>query len=652
MTISEQVEIEQENPTSVTQPVPIEDNPALDNEQDKMFDWDKARSHLERLVSGWNSEKEDTEIRRKTRDVEVNVEALRQKGQIDEDETFVPVRVIDTNITREQPSYINYLKNSRRLCIFSCLSNPETLSTKIELDFTAGMTYADWERPHFKCIDGAQTHAWAAIEVVYDESKPLFVGLEYVAHEDFIFPKTVKDIQDSPRVARKYDVTISALHKWVAKYGFDGEQIRLLVAKDKDTQQEIETKEIYKVMFKKEGVVYVAWFALKAGLTNWLKAPAKLYIGIEHKEKITQMMDSIDPMSGLPMQIPQEVEQWKESDVDMYPYFKLDYRESEKPKEFDRKGRVYLDENKQEASTAIISGFINGLTRASNVYASPKTEDGSSNSIKEIDDLRLCGGRVLSKPMDFWSPPYPDPMVINALQFLDTQNSNESGQINFTAMNRQDSRKTATEMGMANQEQTKLTGVQLTLFSGHIRKIYSFVWRIVQTQALKGKIKFLLVKNQRPQISPLTQQPLIDPMTSQPVMEEFWENDYKTISEVWDVRAAGDVDVIQKEETVSKMKQDWPVVANTVIAPVFLADLLRLEYPDVGNRYADMLMQQGGQVEQLKGLVARLGTVMNGMMEQHPEMLQTIPAQQQKDLQVMMQEAGNVIGEKQSAPQQ
>ncbi len=621
----------------VPQPTPNEQGNPTDVEQEKMFDFPQAKIHLKRLVDDWHTEVEDTEVRRKTRDVEIDVEGLRQKGDLDEDETIVPDRVIDTNITREQPPYINYLKNSRRLCIFDCLSNPEVTSTKIELEYTKGMTYTNWETPYFKTLDGAQTHGWAAVEVVFDQTKPLNVGIEYIEHDCLFFPRTIKDLQDSSRVIRCYDVTISRLKEWVREFGFNLTQVNKIIASRRDTQKEAETIRIYKLFFKKDKVIHVAWFNLTDGVDDWLKAPVKHFVGIKNKD-IRQV---ISQMGGMP----QEVETWNDADLDMYPIFLLPYRESEKPKVVDKKGRVFLDEPKQEAQTAILSGFINGLTRASNVYASPSTEDGSGSSLKELNDVKLVGGRILNKPMTFWGPHYPDPMVLKAMQWMDTANAEETNQVSFATMNREDSRKTAKEIGAAQQKENLLNSVQLTLFSTFIRQIHSFAWLIVQSQALQNKIRFCLIKQQKPQINPVTKQPMMD-ADGQPVTTDIWINDVKTIAEVWDIRAAGDVDVIQKEETINKMKQDWPVVSGTALRDTFLADLIRLEYPDTGERYAQVL-QQNGMMQQMQSLIARLGTVMNGMMEQHPDMMGTLSAQDKSDLSQLMTEAKQFTGQQQ-----
>lgn len=605
-------------PTEVEEPI-----------QDKLFSYNDARVHLHRLINDWSTEVEESKRRRDIRDVDVDVKSLRESGKLDEDETLIPVRVIDTNITREQPPYVNYLKNSRRLAIFRSLDIPNQDTQELEIEFTRGMTYTSWEIDLFKCVDGSQVHGWDCVEVVYDQSKTLNCGIEHIGHDQLFFPRSVRKIQQAPRLVRRYDVTTLQLKKWVDAYGFSQEQVQKLIDKVKETQKEAETIPIYKLYFKKDDVVYVAWFSEEGDCDDWLKAPTKLYLGIKQK-----MVVGIDVMGE-----PQE--QWVDADITEYPIFRLAYRITEKQKEVDNKGRVFLDENKQEANTAVLSGFVNGITKASNLYASPSTEDGSGGSLKELDQ-KLRGGRILSKPINFWAPPYPDFQILKALQFFDVANANETNQVSFAAMNREDSRKTATEIGAATQEQTKINSVQLTLFSTFIREVYSFAWKIVQSQALQNKIKFLQVQRQVPQINPMTGQPIIDPMTGQPVMQSFWENNNEVIAQVYEIRAAGDVDVIQRQEKIQMMMQDWPIISMTPLRDRFLADLIKLKYPDVGEQYAQILSQMG-MMQQQQSMIGRLNTVLKGAIEENPAVMENIPAQQQADLQKMIMEADQMV---------
>jgi hypothetical protein len=585
---------------------------------------------LKRLIRDWEPTRHLTEKNRKMRDLEVSTESMRTEGILDEDETFIPVRIIDVNITREQPPYINYLKNSRRLCIFTSVDNPDYDSSKLELDFTRGMTYLGWENQHYKAIDGSATHGWDTVEVVFDSGKPLHVGIEQVGHDQLFWPRSLKNIQQASNVIRAYDYSLIELKQFVKAYGWSGDQVNKIIQARKSHKNESETVRVYKRMFKVDGIVNVAWFSIENGCDDWLKIPAPLYLGIDSQTQ------TLDPMTMQPTM------KWEPVPQTDYPYFILPYRESEKPKLIDKRGRCFLDGNKQEAQTAILSAFVNGLTRASNTLASPKVDDGSGNSVKEIANSPLGGGTILNKPVDFYNSPYPDPSVLVALQYMDTSNSNETNQLNFAVANREDSRKTAKEIGVAETQSNLLNSVQLTLFSSYIRGQYTLAWLIVQSQAMQNLIKFLLVNQQQPQMNPLTKQPVIGP-DGQPVMNDNWTNDSQSISQTFDVRAAGDVDVIQRSELISQMKQDWPVVQNTPLASQFLEDLILLSYPQKGEQYVNILKSsQGNQIQQGTKLISAMNLVIQELVKANPEVVKSLPPDQQAQLGDIMNQAKQV----------
>jgi len=610
---------------------------------EKVEDYQSISTKLKALINDWEHFREKAKENRKTRDVEFSTETLRREGTLDEDETMIPVRIIDTNIQREQPPYINYLKNSRRLCIFTSLSNPDIDTDQLELEFTRGMTYQDWEKAHFKAIDGSATHGWDSVEVVYDTTKPFNVGIEHVGFDHLYWPRTTKDIQQAPRVIRAYDYSLIELQKFVESFGWSATEVNKIINARKQGKKEGETTRVHKVMYKEEGVVMVAWFCTEEGVADWLKAPTPLYLGID---KETQ---SVDPVTQQP------VTKWEPVPQKEYPYFILPYRESEKPKLVERHGRVFLDAPKQEAQTGVLSSFVNGVQRATKILASPAQDDGSGNSVKEIADSPLEGGTILNKPFNFFSPPYPDFEILKALQYMDTSNSQETNQTNFAVMNRQDSRKTAKEMSLAEQQSNLLNSVQLTLFSSYIRGIYSLCWLIVQSQAQQNLITFLLVNKPQPVINPLTRQPIVQ--NGQPLMRPNWVNNLEVISAKYEVRAAGDVDVIQRSELLQQMKQDWAVIQKTALATQFLADLVRLSYPTKGEQYAKIIMdgdanqihQLQEQLQQMAGVVSGFTVLCQELVKQHDVTIQSLTPEDQAKLgQLMM--AGDKI--KQTVEQQ
>jgi len=599
-------------------------------------DFQTASIKLKALINDWEHFREKAKENRKTRDVEFSVEVLRREGTLDEDETMIPVRIIDTNIQREQPPYINYLKNSRRICIFNCLSLPDLDTSKIELEFTRGMTYQDWEKVHYKTVDGAATHGWDSVEVIYDSTKPLNIGIEHVGFDSLFWPRTTKDIQQAPRVIRAYDYSLIELQTFVKQFGWNISEVNKIVNARKEGKKESETCRIHKVMYKEEGIVKVAWFSVEDGVSDWLKAPENLYLGIDKEQQ------SIDPITQQP------TTSWESVSLTEYPYFILPYRESEKPKLVEKHGRVFLDAPKQEAQTGVLSAFVNGVSRATKILASPAQDDGSGNSVKEIADNPIEGGTVLNKPFNFFSAPYPDFQILKALQYMDTTNSQETNQTNFAVMNREDSRKTAKEMSLAEQQSNLLNSVQLTLFSSYIRAIYSLCWKIAQSQAQQNLITFLLINTPTPVLNPATQQPVIQ--NGQPMTKPNWHNDVDTIKQVFEVRAAGDVDVVQRSELLQQMKQDWAVVQKTALADQFLADLIRLSYPSKGEQYAKVIEQgKQNQQAQLQQQLAQAGQVIAGfttlcqeLVKQHDVTIKQLSPEDQAKLGQLMMEGDKI----------
>ena len=86
------------------------------------------------------------------------------------------------------------------------------------------------------------------------------------------------------------------------------------------------------------------------------------------------------------------------------------------------------------------------------------------------------------------------------------------------------------------------------------------------------------------------------------------------------------------------MKQDWPVISTTVLKDAFLAELIRLQYPDSGNKWATILETQGNQFNQMKGLLGAMGKMMAGAITDHPEIMEGLsPEDKNGMLQVVQQ---------------
>src|SRR5437660_740866 len=254
----------------------------LEDQAPELFDYDKAIIHIKRRISDWNEETQRTKARRKERYVSINIEDLRKCKIIAADETFIPDRVIDTNIRREAPAYVAFLKQSRRLAIFKCSNNPDITTedkAKLEEAFTDGLTYQGWINEFFRELDGAQLHGSDSIEIVYDESKPLHISFEHIGHENFLFDRETFDPQNDEFVLRRYVVTCSRLEQFVEDFGFSSEQVSKILDALKNKRETPVV--IYKKFCKYNSEVYVSWLCDQYGVSDWIKSPELLDMGLD-----------------------------------------------------------------------------------------------------------------------------------------------------------------------------------------------------------------------------------------------------------------------------------------------------------------------------------------------------------------------------------
>ena len=574
---------------------------------ERLFNYQKAKVNLKGLVDGWGVEIYNTELNRSLRKLDIDPNVLQSQGKLDSDETIITVRAIDTNIKRELPTYVGYTQQSRRVVTFTDRSDPTFDAQMVEEEFSRLMTYPGWMSAHNKLADGTLTHGWDFNEVVYDEGKPGHCAIEHVGHSKLIFPMDAINIQACETIVRVYTVTQSELKSFARRYqGFSVEQIKLILD-PKGEMKKNESLTIYKAMFKFQGVVYVAWFDLTV-TNDWLRPPTKLFLGVRKQVQVPQQvpatnpltgLPSIDPMTGGPVLATELVPQWQDEDESMFPVHIYHYEDSEDDRIILNRGRVFLDKSSQEAQTALWSAGVNGYTRASQVFGSPAA--GMGGKPKAIEDTRLIPGRMFSEPVNFWHTDPPDAGLVPMAQALAVMNSAEAGQINYAANNRVDSRKTAKEIEQGSQDQNMLKSVQVTNYSSYLRSIYTDCWRIVQSQTLQGKVNMNLPP-------------------------EYVERNY-------DIRAAGDTDVIQRADKINRMKQDWPVISQTPLAIPFLLDLIKISYPEDYSRYQS-IMQAGDPKKQS---IQQLLTLLKGAIT--PEEMNSLNPQEQQQATAIVENA-------------
>lgn len=78
---------------------------------------------------------------RKLRYVEIDIESERSAGRLQPDELYVPQHIIDTNIRREQSSYVQYVTQSPRAVIVCDPDTPSEDTSIIERDLSTKLRY-------------------------------------------------------------------------------------------------------------------------------------------------------------------------------------------------------------------------------------------------------------------------------------------------------------------------------------------------------------------------------------------------------------------------------------------------------------------------------------------------------------------------------
>lgn len=585
---------------------------------------EKARA----LIQSWKQEQDDTDRRRRQRKIEVSLEALRQQGRLKVDETLLGIRVIDENIRKEQPLFMNYLTGARRAAVFKNKETSIEDIERLESEVTDGLRYKGWINPYFSVTDGAQLHGWDSVEVVYDEKKPLQVSLEHIGHDDLLFPLDCLDIQSCAFILRRYHMSPMTLANMVADFAFDAKQVNTLVEEaNKQGMNVPKNICVYKIQFKINRIVYVAWMEPNKG-TDWLKKPAPIFVG---RRKLTQKIvpkkqTIVDPATGLPsvIEVPETIEEWENQAESIYFVSILRYSQTEEKAITEQKGHAFYDLPYQEAATALASLFVNGSVRASNIFASWEKGSGTGSMPKKMD-LDLEHGCVYSEPISFWNPPYPDPSLLRGLQFLDVRKQQESGNLAAAVVNRDDSRKTAQEIATAKEETNKLGSVQLVLYSDFVGDVLALEWYIIQNLALQGNIKLL-------------QKPMPDAMGM-----ETLQNDVEVLSRQFEVLPSGDTDVIKRAERIQQRMMLLPVVGHMQeVVSEIIKDLLREILPEDSARYlkvleSSLMFNKDAMITALSGMLEQAVTDERGQIK--PEFAQFAPQLQQMKQVIMQQQA-------------
>lgn len=564
---------------------------------------------LETKLKDLKSSMEEIQVRqrasRKLRYAEIDLEAERKAGRILPDELYIPRHLIDNNIKREQAAYVQYITQSPRAVICEDVIDPSVDLAILERDLTKKIRFENWQLSEFANTDCFQANGYGIQELVEDDSTTGNLSYEAVEFADFGFVADCRDIQQLEMTGRWHFFTKTRLEGLKPDpknpkpdSDWNAEEIDSVLKSEPTNNISIEEYElkdkslhaVMKVMFRVDGIVQVAWSCPDV-CKDWLRKPRPLFIG---RRRLTE--PQVDPNDQSSMQLAQSFMQVKQQDMGKsddatllamwaigviqrgqqppsekvyeteYPYFLFPYLISENNTITNLKGRVFLDQDIQEAVSSLTSSTCTQARRASGLYGSKDVSDPNDDVLAQ-KNFTLRSSCIINSKVAFTQLQAPDPGMFSSIQMLETSNQNETSNVNFAVQNRQDSRKTAKEMKLAEQQTQQLTTVQVVLFSIALRKKYSTMAAIIQSRVLAGLIKV------NPQVLPL-------------------------YARKFTVKPSGDVDVIEKQNMIQTMMTAWPVVQNTAAGPIFLADLLEKMFPDNAAKYVQAMQQAAQQQQQ------------------------------------------------------
>jgi len=552
------------------------------------FDYAKEKTRIDQLIGQWAAENEAIKFRREARKKEVNVSEEQQKGTIPANGTFIARRIIDRNIRLEKPELVAYLEQSPRTVLFKSLSQPTVDTVPLADWFTLGVRYRGWAEPWHRVIDSTCLHGCGWVEIRYDMDKPFNVALEYTPRESLIFPaKLRKSIQKCERILRCYEYLPNELEDAVVAYKFNSEVVKRLCESQKEANRELPIK-VYKVFIKRDSIIYVGWYAQDAKEDAWLKAPEPLSFGIIGQNS------QLQPVS-------------------FFPFVAYLYEFTEEEEFLSVKGRAAKDLADQDALSQLWTGIVNGTTIASEIQASyvndPANPAGQENTV-------IKGGIISNREIKHWQAQYPDPFILTVAQALSTENLQSAGKVDYAAQNRQDSRKTATEINSARDQSQRLSSVNIVPLATAVTEVYTYIWHIVQQQ-----IQYSLANPAAP---------LIDiPEHIDPIL---WTDRFE-------LSPAGDVEVIKRAEKMSNLQQDMPLFQGTPVYLDLLSKYLELRFPDEAATWKAKLQGMDPMVimQQLMAIISQVP-------------VNVFPPEQQQEIQTVMQNATAALGIQSATP--
>jgi hypothetical protein len=539
--------------------------------QKNLLDLNTANGLFSQYISSHGAVEATTVTNRRLRSNKADVEQMRSAGLLQENQTFIGVRLINQNINQALPPLLSYLKQSPRMATFVPGDN-----SYLDQEFTRVLQYPGWEIPYIEVLDGAELNGIGYMMVKADNTKLGGVSMETIPFNEIIYDRRLKSLQDSPAVLIKHVITAVSFYHWDSFENFDKNSDAYKAIAKRLLSEEVnvigDDLVIYETFVKVNGFVYRGWYYKDS--RQWLKQPLPFSNGIE--ESVPEI--NIDPMAmtSEPTYVNKPVH------LTYYPIAVKRSEIKENRKHDEAEGRAVEDYHKQEAATTLMTAAVNGCTQAANTMWSPDGANLDGVAPAQLQ-YKIKNNAIWKTPMKAFTAPWPDPMIFKGIEAITQQNAMENNQVAWAVNNRKDSRKTATEIEAAQQQQGMLTGTAALVFSIFLRDVLTMTWPIVQSEAKKGSIKFLI------EVS--------DPAEKEAILSKQYE-----------VKPAGDIDFVEKQQRITNIQQDLPMFQGTPIGQEMMKEYVRLRYPEKYDQWSKIL-SQGNDSQLIQGLGQALQAV-------------------------------------------
>jgi len=581
--------------------IPLQDTPQATSPT-----YTEYQKTFTRLITAFESgEKEKCRVRREFRRHHVNVAQERKNGTLLADETKIPDRTIESNIRRDKSPLVQLLTQPTTVLSFTDAMNPGRNFAPLANAYTDLNRVTGWQIEWFYLIDAIEMHGAGYLEVYFNDKSPIKTSVQYVRRDHLIFPAAARSLNACTELLRKYEFTKSQFQEFAKNTNFDPAQTQKVVAHYEQKEEQII---FYRALMRISNVYHVAYFVNSENICNdWLLQPTPYDVGLREPAPVNPLQpDAPQPFVAAKV---------TESPIFVFP---LDLEEDEEI--LKTQGRVSLDLHVQEAMTALLTSIINTAVRAAGLYPTRKRDlENPTNQ----ESFVFKHGHINEGDFTFGKLEWPSAVAVSIAQFLRTHAASQSGGIDWAAMNRADTAKTATELTLAQKESDSLRSMSTTLFALCMLQVELLRFNIWRSQVAAGLIE------------PPACCVMVDPQTGQPVpdaIDLFSPSLIPTLS--------ADQQVIRRAEETTRFMQYWPFVQGSPYQLPMLETMLQDAFP----QYFPLWAQKAQQMLQQQNVSQQSLALLQQAFDQLKQLpLQAVDEQQKQNIAALLDAIGGLL---------